>query len=86
MRKFIIAFVSFGLFIISIGQTEAAKSVTKSYELSATIPAIVGLNVKDVQIFADEEAKPKTDDGIEYEEYAVVRNDQTLILRTSVLK
>ncbi|MBU0469328.1 MAG: hypothetical protein KKD07_03670 [Candidatus Omnitrophica bacterium] len=86
MRKFIIAFVLLGLIFLCSGQTEAAKTETKSYRISATIPAIVGLNVKDVQTFADEEAKPNTDDEIGYEEYAVVRNNQTFILRTSVLK
>ena len=86
MRKLMIVFVLSGLICISLGQAEAAKSTTRSYRVGATIPALAGINVKDIQTFANEEAKPNTDNEIKYEEYAVVRNNQTFILRTSVLK
>lgn len=86
MRKVIIVLVLLGSIFIALGQAEAAVSVTKSYKISATIPAIIGLNVADIQTVANEEAKPKKDNEIVYEEYAVVKNDQTFILRTSVLK
>ncbi|MCB9771731.1 MAG: hypothetical protein H6754_04215 [Candidatus Omnitrophica bacterium] len=72
---------------------EAAGSYTGSFNLSVTIPAVIGLNVPDPTLKVQGDLKPVSTEQMiysntatQYTEIAMVRNHQNITLRTLVVR
>lgn len=82
VKKFSTVLIVMVLSGLGATPASAARSLTKSFKLSVTLPAAVGLPEKDALLettTASETTPPQTT-----EETVVIRNNEKIILRTTV--
>jgi len=75
--------------VISLGSIQpaiAAKSLTKTYKVTVTLPEMVGINSQELSSKAKVKTYTLMDPRIYTEETAIVRNNEKMILRTVVVQ
>jgi len=73
---------SFGM----LHQAMAAKSLTKSYRISVTLPEMVGVTPQDLSSKAKVRSYTLVDPRKHTEETVIVRNNVEFLLRTTVVQ
>lgn len=67
-------------------QATAAKSLTKAYKVSVTLPEMVGTIFKDLSSKAKVTSYTLIDPRKHTEETVIVRNNEEVLLRTTVIQ
>jgi len=67
-------------------QAMAAKSLTKSYQVSVTLPEMVGVTTQDLSSKAKVRSYTLVDPRKHTEETVIVRNNEEFLLRTTVVQ
>ena len=85
-RIFVILTITVAFSLGMLHQATAAKSLTKSYKISVTLPEMVGLTSQDLSSKAKVTSYTLIDPRIHTEETVIVRNNKKMLLRTTVVQ